>query len=102
MTLLHFSTWNQDRQRVVAGLVSPMQCQRDNQEKCILCVPSKELSAKPLSQQRGILMGWQRAEGWSECPPAALGLLALRQPQTAHSVQEVGWWGCTEGALGQH
>lgn len=40
-------------------------------------------------------MGWQRAEGWS-------GLLVLRQPQTAQSVQEVWWWGGTEGALGQH
>lgn len=47
-------------------------------------------------------MGWQRAEGWSGYPPAELGLLVLRKPQTAQRVQEVGWWGGTEGALGQH
>lgn len=47
-------------------------------------------------------MGWQRAGGWSGYPPAGLGLLVLRKPQTAQSVQEVGWGGCTEGALRQH
>lgn len=38
ITLLHPSTWNQGRQRVVAGLV-PSEAQP--QGKCILCVPRK-------------------------------------------------------------
>lgn len=78
------------------------QCQRDGYEKHFLCVPRKELSAEAPRQEGGILIGWQRAEGWSGCPPAAPGFLALRQPQAAQSVQEVRGWGGTEGALGQH
>lgn len=86
---------------MVAGLVPSAMPKGQSGEMHPLCA-KKRTECWATQAAGGILMGWQRAEGWSGCPPAALGLLVLRQPQRVQSVQEVGWWGGTEGALGQH
>lgn len=41
MTLLHSSIWNQDRQRVVAGLVPPAMLEGEPRERPPLCAKKR-------------------------------------------------------------